>query len=179
MPGISYKECKMDKKTKDFWFSCFLALFSLFAVISGYQIVHEASLPPYNIDSFVLSPGLLPVVLGYVLLFCSVILWIQSVRSELSIGESVRNHIHETKKWLESLKGNENVVYTLGGLLIVAFYTFVLLANFSFVVSSLIFLIALMLFLRSTNLWKIVIISVVTIALLVLLFQVCFNTVLP
>jgi hypothetical protein len=169
----------MEKKTKDFWFSIFLALFSLFVIVSGYQIVHESYLSPYNIESFMLSPGLLPVVLGYVLLFCCILLFLQSTKSQNTRKETIIAHVNESKRWAESLKTNPNVFYTVGGVLIIFLYTFVLLANLSFIISSVIFLIILMMFLHATNIWKIAIISIITVALIVLLFQVCFNTVLP
>lgn len=112
----------MNNKTKNFWFSIFLALFSLFVIVSGYQIVQEASHAPYNIDKFVLSPGLLPVVLGYVLLFCCILLFFQSIKSETTRKETIRKHMDESKKWVKELKTNPNVFYTVGGIIIIFFW---------------------------------------------------------
>lgn len=65
------------------------------------------------------------------------------------------------------------------GVLIMALYTFVLLSFLPFWLSSLIFMIILMLYLKAESPVKILVISGGAVALIVLLFQVLFRVPLP
>jgi hypothetical protein len=58
-------------------------------------------------------------------------------------------------------------------------YSYFLVGWLPYWAASLIFLVALMLFLRAAKWWKVIIISLAAVGLIVLLFQVCFNAALP
>jgi hypothetical protein len=67
----------------------------------------------------------------------------------------------------------------VGGMAIMAIYAFLLIGLLPYYLASLIFLIALMLFLRASTIVKSIIISIAAVGLVILLFQYGFNVSLP
>jgi hypothetical protein len=76
-------------------------------------------------------------------------------------------------------KANQDVKTMFFGILILGFYTFVLMAILPFWIASIIFLAVMMMYLKATKIWKILLISALSIGAVVLLFQVGFNAALP
>lgn len=169
----------MEKKTKDFIFSFVLMLLGGYVAVGGYLIYRRAALPPYNISQFRVSPGLLPVILGIALLLCSLLLCVRSLDRSQGVKAALHARIADIKDWLNPALHSKEYLFTIGGVVIMALYTFVLLAFLPFWIASIIFLISVMLYLKADKLWKIVLCSCVAVGLVVLLFQVCFQAVLP
>ncbi|NBK25882.1 MAG: hypothetical protein EOM68_28190, partial [Spirochaetia bacterium] len=65
------------------------------------------------------------------------------------------------------------------GMLIMGLYAYFLIGLLPYWLSSVLFLIALMAFLRAAKLWKIILISILSVGLVIVLFQVVFNVSLP
>jgi len=159
----------MEKnKHLDFLWSIFLIIFSIYVIISGYKIYKEAG------EVMHLSPGLLPLILGGALLFCSIFQIIMQNKEE-NIGK----RIGEIKEWINIVIKEKDTKNMLMGALFMGIYTFVLLGRIKFWLASLIFSISLMVYLKATSYIKIIILSIVAVGCIVLLFQVLFRIPLP
>lgn len=169
----------MEKKTKDFIFSFVLVILGLYVAIGGYMIYKRAALPPYNITQLSVSPGLLPVILGIALVFCSALLCARSLDRTNGLGDALRHKGADIKEWVDAAFHDKGYLFTIGGVAIMAVYTFVLLKFLPFWISSILFLVGVMLYLRAGKFWKIALSSCGAVGMVVLLFQVCFQAVLP
>jgi hypothetical protein len=169
----------MEKKTKDFVFSFVLIALGIYVVCEGYSIYRYAADAPYLITDFTVSPAFLPIVLGYALLFCSVLLLLQSLKTDLGFKGTLVHHFQDLKRWFLPAIKNPDTISMAIGLVIMGIYTFILLGRLPFWASSLAFMIALMAFLRADKWWKNIIVSVVAVGFVILLFQVAFKAALP
>ncbi len=169
----------MEKKTKDFIFSFVLMLLGLYVAVGGYMIYRKAALPPYNITQFSVSPGLLSVILGIALVGCSALLCFRSLDRANGFGNALRHRIADIKEWIGPALHDKGYLYTIGGVAIMAAYTFILLTFLPFWIASILFLVGVMLYLHADKFWKIALSSCGAVGLVVLLFQVCFQAVLP
>ena len=167
----------MAKKLKDFVFSIVLILVGSYVIIEGMNIFHKAAEKPYRITKFTLSPGFLPVLLGIALVFTSVLLLISSFQGE-KFGEALANRKAEFIEWPKTAF-NSNLLNMTIGCIMMFIYTFFLMQWLPFWLASIIFLIAMFLFLRIGKPWKAVVLAVLVVALIVLLFKYGFGAALP
>jgi hypothetical protein len=164
----------MENNKKDFTFSLSLILIGLYVTVEGLRMYKKASQPPYNIETLSISPAFLPMILGVVLVLLSVILFVKSLK-----GTSFNAQLKVLAASLQGIKGNQDMKAMFVGTLILAIYTFLLMAVLPFWIASILFLTALMFYLKAGKFWKILLISALSIGAVVLLFQVGFNAALP
>ena len=169
----------MDKKTKDSVFAVILIVLGVYVVWEGLAMVSRASEPPYRIEQFRNSPGMLPVVLGAGLIFFSLLLLAGALRGETHPVSSLRTHLKTGSIRFGRALGEIDVRSMTVSVVIMAIYTFFVLGNVPFWLGALAFLAGLMLFLRAGKLWVILTASAVSVALIIILFQNFFKTVLP
>ena len=167
----------MTKKLKDFIFSIILILIGSYVIIEGVNIYHKAAEKPYKITQFTVSPGFLPVLLGIALVFASLILLIQSFKGE-KVGEALVNRKNEFSEWTKTAF-SENFFRMAIGVVLMFIYTFFLMEWLPFWAASIIFLVAMFLFLRVGKPWQAVILAVLVVALVVVLFKYGFGAALP
>lgn len=170
----------MNNKTKDCVFSVVLAALGIYVLVEGLRMVVRASKPPYNIDAFRISPGMLPVVLGLALLVFTGLLLVRTLRgaNDEPAGSLVM-HLRAASVRFRAALGEANVKTTVVSTVIMFIYTFFVVGEVPFWIGGFLFLVALMWYLRATRLWVIVVTSGTVVALTVLLFQVFFKTTLP
>lgn len=157
-----------ERKRFDFLSSIIMFALSVYVIIAGIGIYHKAG------KLFYISPALVPTMLGAVLCLLSVVLFLGSLRDG---GISAR--VTEIKSYFSGIFQNKNTMRMLTGVLLMALYTFVLLDLLPFWLSTFLFVLLLMFFLDAGSLTKILAITVLCSALIVLLFQVCFRVPLP
>lgn len=139
------------------------------AILMGSAGIHSSAGEPLYA-----SPALMPGMLGVALLATSLLLLWQSVR-----GDGLRTRLAEARVWIVEVARHPDTRTTLIGLLLMAIYTFVLVHVFQFWAATLIFTIAMLLFLRATRWYWVLAIAGGTVAGIVLLFSVVFNIPLP
>lgn len=167
----------MTKKLKDFIFSIILILIGSYVIIEGVNIYHKAAEKPYKITQFTVSPGFLPVLLGIALVFASLILLIQSFKGE-KFGEALVNRKNEFSEWTKTAF-SENFFRMAIGVVLMFIYTFFLMEWLPFWAASVVFLVAMFLFLRVGRPWQAVILAALVVALVVVLFKYGFGAALP
>lgn len=164
----------MEKKCKDFVFSIVLTILGIYVTIEGYRIYAYAARPPYKIEQLSISPGFLPLILGVLLSVLSIVMMIGSLKEG-----GIKTRISEFKAWVGPTAKDKNVHSMAIGIVIMAVYTYLLMGFLPFWASTFIFLAGLMFYLRAGKWWKILAVSVGSIVLVILLFEVCFNAALP
>lgn len=148
--------------------STLLAVLSVAILVGSVNIHSNAGEPLHT------SPALLPGILGGVLLLCSLLLFRQSAR-----GAGVRTRLSQATSWLAELTRHPDTRTSLIGLLLMAVYTFVLIGALQFWAASLIFAIAMLVFLKALPWYWVLVISGATVGAIVVLFSVVFNVPLP
>lgn len=148
--------------------SIILTIFSIAVLIGSFGIYQRSDEPIHS------SPGLMPGMLGVVLLLCSILLFRQSVT-----GDGIKARMGEAKDWFLQLIKTPDTKTTLIGVALMAVYTFFLVQYLQFWVASLIFVIAMLFFLRATKWYWVLVIAGATVGGIVLLFSVVFNVPLP
>lgn len=169
----------MEKKTKDLVFSFVLAILGAYVFIEGLFIYKRAASAPYFITGFSISPGFLPTILGAALFLCSFILAFGSLKGGESIRKEFVSQMKAAGKYFKDNIANREYLFTFGGVVIMAIYTFLLMEILPFWAASIIFLLGLFFYLRAGKWWKIALVSVGAVALTVIVFQYCFNAALP
>lgn len=169
----------MDQKAKDFIFSFVLIIFGIFTTIGGVQIYHKAAERPYNITEFSISPGFLPVILGVALILCSMILLVQSLSGKESYKVALKDNLEQFKAWFKPAVTSKDTISMVVGTLIMFVYCFFLIDICHYMIASFVFLVGIMLFLKASKWWKIVLISAGAMGLIYLLFKVAFRAALP
>jgi len=157
-----------SKKHFDFLASFVLIALGVYVILAGMGIVKDAG------EIFYVSPGFFPVMLGLVLVLCSFLLLASSLK-----GAGFSQRRKELKVWWQTKVHDPNSIKTLVGIGIMLVYTYGLLRLMPFWLASGIFLVALMLYLRSTSVVRILIISAGSIAAIVVFFQIGFGVPLP
>lgn len=169
----------MEKKTKDLVFSFVLAILGIYVFVGGLSVYRKAALPPYNITEFTVSPGFLPTVLGALLFVFSVVFALGLLKSERGMKTELIERMKEAGIGLKNSVTDKENLYTALGVVLMAIYSFLLVEFLPFWASSLIFLVALFLYLRAGKWWKSIIVAVAAIVLIIIVFQYCFNAALP
>ena len=167
----------MTKKLKDFVFSIVLILLGSYVIIEGFHIYQKASQKPYKVTQFTVSPGFLPVLLGIALTFTALILLISSFKGE-KFGEALACRKNEFVAWAKTA-WNADVLNMTFGCLLMFVYTFFLMQLLPFWAASIVFLIAMFVFLRIGPVWKSILLAVLVVGLIVLLFKYGFGAALP
>lgn len=156
------------KKHFDFLASVILLLFSCYVIFTGIFIHKD------NGGFMYVSPALFPLILGIALLICSIMYFLESIKSA-----GISQRVEEGKKWWKEvfkLKITKNILI---GTFIMFIYSYLLLNILPFWIGSFIFMVLLMLFLKSASVAKILFISGTAVGLIVVLFQILFNVPLP
>lgn len=169
----------MDKRNKDSVFAVIFMMVGMYVVWEGLGMVDKAAKPPYNISHFSISPGMLPVVLGAGLLFFSLLLLIGSLRGDAKPFAVLAARIETLSLRVRHAIGEADVRSMTVSVVIMAIYTFLILGNAPFWIGAMTFLVGLMLFLRAGRLWVILTASGASVALIILLFENFFRTILP
>ena len=166
----------MNAKAKDSVFAVGLILLGAYIIWESRNIIILASKPPFNIKDFSISPGMLPIVLGSLLVVFSIIMLITSL---IGPGTSFIGHFREASQAFRKALGEVDVVRALACVEAMAIYTFALLGTIPFWAGAFLFLVFVMVILRSARIWTIVLTSGIVITLIVLLFEGFFRTSLP
>jgi len=145
---------------------------SLVVFLIGIYILIE-SIKLMDVGEYYDSPGLLPAIISVVIILSSSILIWNVVRRELkdSTVRGKNNHFDIKKEPLL----NSRIIMII---IIITLYV-VFLDYTNFLISSIFFLFILMCYLKSTNLLKITIISVVVPILIQYVFKNIFNQIIP
>lgn len=156
------------KKLFDFLGSWAMIALGIFITVSGYGISKESGGLFYD------APGFLPILLGYALIGCSILLLVSSLKEG---GFSARTG--ELKQWWNTRVRRKTTLTTLIGILMMGIYSFFLFRVLPFWISSVIFLVGIMAYLRAAGLIKIILISAGTVLAVVVFFQTGFRIQLP
>lgn len=152
----------------DFISSIVLFLLSIFIVTESIGINGEVGGPLFS------SPGLLPLFLGTMLMLCSVLLFVRSMKQSGFAG-----NIDDLKMWLQQNAKSSETRNMLLGIAILALFTFFLLPRLPFLLASFIFLFVLMKVMNAGSVRKIVLTSVIVSAAVYTLFEIIFKVPLP
>ena len=150
-----------NNKMKDFISSAVIFSLSLYVLFEGYNIYTKSGKLLY------LSPALIPLMLGTILLVLSIVLFTGSLKEG-----GLQARAAELKAWSGEVKADR-------GTMLMGLYTFVLLGMLPFWLATFLFMLLLMYFLEAGSIVKIVVISVLVTGLVIFLFQVCFRVPLP
>ena len=157
-----------DMKHLDFITSLVLMGISIFTVILSYG---------YHVRSrkaFYISPGFMPIIIAAALFLLAITLMRQSL-NESSLKECLGRLMEAIPRGLKSLRFRNTVI----GLAIFAVYIYVLLRYLPFWLASVILLFACFMYLKAAKFVKSVIISILSVAGIVLLFQIIFRVPMP
>lgn len=157
-----------EHKHYDFMGSIALLILSAAVIGGSIKLYLDTGEPMY------VSPGLMPLILGIALLLCSILYLAGSLKDG-----GVKARSAEIKEWAALLVKDKTVHSMVVGVIIMAVYVFVLMSFLPFWLSSLIFMIGLMFYLKSTTPVRILLLSGGAVAGIVLLFQVLFRVPLP
>ena len=164
----------MEKKNHlDFVTAICTGAIGLYSLLDSRNINDQYYARPQHSD-FLTSPALMPMILGIALILFSVILLVRSLKG-MGIGEMMGSIRSAVGRFFHS----RLVLFTAIGLAWMGIYVYVLLRFLPFAIASFIFLVVLMLMLRTAKWWKILLISLITVVAIVLLFQVGFHVRLP
>lgn len=149
---------------------CFMAL-SVYMIVEG--ISYHAQITQRLPLAFYESPGIFPVIIGSVMFLCSAMLLVRSLK-----GGAFKENI---QKIIAGAKGlaNKDTLFSVVGLAIMALYIFILLPFLGFVIGSVIFMVGLMLYLKSGHIIKIILISTAVVAISYVVVQIIFRAPLP
>ena len=169
----------MEKKTKELVFSFVLAILGIYVFVEGLLIYKRAASAPYFITEFSISPGFLPVILGAFLFIFSIIFAFGLLKGSDDIKGDLSKHVNKACKGIKEYITSQETLFTAGGVVIMAIYSFILMEILPFWIASIIFLLALFFYLRAAKWWMNIIVAMGAIALVVIVFQYCFNAALP
>ena len=170
----------MESKTKEMVFSFALIIAGIYVMIEGIRIYLRAASAPYFITEFSVSPGLIPTILGAALIFFSILFLFTTLKREgHGKADVLKMQWSEFVSWVKANSKNMDIAFTIGAVIIMGIYTYVLMEILPFWAASIIFLAAIFCYLRSGKWWKNLIIAVLGVVAIVIIFQYCFNAALP
>lgn len=158
------EESKVSMDLKDMISSIVIALFGLYVLISG---IHMSVVSQKMSDSaWYGTPGILPIVIGAVLISLSIVMFVSGYRKGERINKELLNI---AVSYLKS-KAFLRIAVAIG---LLAIYVFVLFPYLPFCIATALYLIATMTFFREEKypIWKIIIISLVFTVILYLFFS--------
>jgi hypothetical protein len=157
-----------DRKYIDFISAVMTGLLSIYVIIDSIRMYLDAGEKMYY------SPAFLPLILGVGLLICAGILMSRSLKG---VGTSAT--LAQVKESAVRVVRSETVKKALIGLCIMGAYVFVLLPMLGFIISTLIFIVTMMMFMKVGSLIKIVLIAVIIVGAVYVTFQMAFGVLLP
>lgn len=164
----------MEKKRHvDFLTALCVGGIGLYAVLESRNISAKYYARPQHGNNLT-SPALTPTILGIALILCAIILLIRSLR-----GYGMRRMAADIGAAAVRFAKSRLVWFSAIGLVIMGLYIYGLLDLLSFAIASFVFLLVMMGMLRAAKWWQILIISLVTVAAVLVLFQVVFHIRLP
>jgi hypothetical protein len=155
-------------KLFDFMASCVMIALGIYVFLAGVAINKDVGGIYYD------GPGFLPIILGVALTGCSLLLLIASLKDG---GLGAR--MAEMRAWGREKAHSKDTAISLIGMVIMFIYSFVLFKLLPFWISSFIFLVGIMAYLKATRLLRGLLISACTVAVIVVFFQVGFRVQLP
>jgi hypothetical protein len=179
----------MDEKRKDTVFGVILFVLGAYVTTESVLMIGRAAGPPLRIDRLSVSPGILPLILGLTLLFFSVLLIVLSLKGVDEPRRVFLEHLKTACAAARSAFGDDDFLIMLIGVVMMFVYCFFVLGNVPFWGGAVGFLLLIMTFLRcagpvvrfarAADLGVVVLTAVVSVGLVVLLFENIFKTVLP
>ncbi|MDR0441100.1 MAG: tripartite tricarboxylate transporter TctB family protein [Candidatus Accumulibacter sp.] len=179
----------MDEKHRDTVFSVILFVLGTYVVTESILMIGRATQPPLRIDRLSVSPGMLPLILGLALVFFSVLLAVVSLKG---VDDPLRVFPKRLKTaWVavRSAFSDDDFLIMLIGVTMMFIYCFFVVGSVPFWGGAFGFLLLIMTFLhcagpvvrfaRATRLGVIVLTALISVGLVVLLFENIFKTVLP
>lgn len=151
-------------KHLDFITSICLFLVSVYIVVDSWMMINSVGGPVYS------SPGLLPIIIGSMLMLCTIVLFIKSVKN---VGFS--GNLRAISEWFGPFFKDADVRSMFTGILIIAVYCFVLVPRLPFLLSSVIFMVFLMKVLNAGSYLKIILTAVSVSISLYVLFEILFK----
>lgn len=148
--------------------SILLTILGAAILVGSINIGTESRLPLHS------SPGLMSGMLGVALLLSSLALFRQAIA-----GDGLRTRAREAGDWIIGVARHPATRSTLVGVGLMVLYTFVLVPLLQFWLATLIFMIALLGYLRATTWYWILAIAGGTVGAIYLLFTTAFNVPLP
>ena len=103
----------MDNKQKDFVISLALVALGVYTTVGGVNIYLRAAKPPYNITDLGISPGLLPIILGALLLILSLVLFFKTLKES-----SLAARTTTLALWFKDAAKNKDIQMMVGGMVI-------------------------------------------------------------
>ena len=157
-----------DKKYIDFISAVVTGVLSIYVIIDSIRMYLDAG------EKMFYSPAFLPLILGAGLFFCAGILMGRSLK-----GIGISATLAKVKESAVRVVRSETIKKALIGLCIMGAYVFVLLPMLGFIISTLIFIIAMMMFMKVGSLVKIVLIAVILVGAVYVTFRMAFGVLLP
>lgn len=156
------------KKLFDFMASCAMIALGIYVFFAGLAINKDAGGVYYD------APGFLPLILGVALTGCSLLLLLASLKDG-----GLGTRMAELRAWGREKLHSKDTAISLIGMGIMFVYSFVLFKLLPFWISSFVFLVGIMAYLKATRLLRGLVISACTVAVIVVFFQVGFRVQLP
>lgn len=157
-----------NKKYVDFISSVVTGLLSIYVIIDSIRMYLDAGEKMYY------SPAFFPLMLGVGLFICAGILMNRSLK-----GIGISDTLTQVKTSAVKVVRSDTVKKSLVGLCIMGIYVFILLPVLGFVISTLIFIITMMMFMKVGSLVKIVLIAILIVGAVYVTFQMAFGVLLP
>ncbi|NOV03688.1 tripartite tricarboxylate transporter TctB family protein [Paenibacillus planticolens] len=151
-------------KHLDFITSICLFLVSVYILVDSMKMVKTVGGPIYS------SPGLLPIIIGSMLMLCTVVLFIKSMKNVGFTG-----NVRAIGEWFGPFIKDTDTRGMLTGIVIIAVYCFVLVPRLPFLLSSVIFLVFLMKVMNAGSYFKIILTAVAVSISLYVLFEIIFK----
>ena len=165
---IEKKEQSSSKGAGDFVVSIVLIAFAIWAIITAQNY------RSFFGDEFYIQPGFTPTVICSAILIMSIVLLVKSLK-----GSSIKERCIQVKNGvINGLKSREfwNVVVAI---VLFALYILVLLKYLPFWAATFLIVAVILFYLKATKWWKILIIAAGSTALVIIIFQKVFGTLLP
>ncbi|MDR2391650.1 MAG: tripartite tricarboxylate transporter TctB family protein [Planctomycetota bacterium] len=179
----------MNPKQKDCVFGIVLLIIGAYATIESALMIRQAAGPPYRVDTFGISPGMLPLILGIFLLFFSFLLLVSSVAGSENAPGMLADHARNIGRGVVSAFADHDFRIRLAGIALMFGLCFLVLGEIPFWLAGSLYLFLTFLFLRpaasetgfpsALDIVRLAAISVVTVAAILVLFEKLFKTTLP
>ncbi|MDR1709093.1 MAG: tripartite tricarboxylate transporter TctB family protein [Candidatus Accumulibacter sp.] len=179
----------MEDRHKDTVFGVILFVFGAWVTAESVRMIGQAAGPPLRIKQLSVSPGLLPLVLGLILMFLAVLLAASSLKGVENPGRALAGRLKGAVLASRAAFGDRDFRSMLAGLVMMFAYCYLFVGNVPFWGGAFIFLLVIMSFLRQADRTKpparaadfglFALVSAAVVGIVVLLFENIFGTVLP
>jgi hypothetical protein len=182
-------ELLVDTKSRDSAFGVVLFGIGVFVTAESLRMIHVATLPPFQITDLIVTPGLLPCILGLFLAFFSLLLLIETVKGAGSPGKALAENLKTAWRGILAAFGDPDFRIMLAGVAWMFVYIFFILGEIPFWLGASGFLLILFVFLRFTGrgmgfpavreIGTLALVTAGSVILIMALFQGVFKTTLP